>query len=240
MTESIYYGKSSRNRAAPVTRKVRVLIVDDHPLFRAGLRGLLQNESTLEVCGEVATAGEVFEQVRATCAELMTVDISLASGNGLDVIKQIRRYVPKMKILVLSMHEERTYAVRALNAGAHGYVCKQVAPEEILRAIHRVRQEEIYLSDAMQQQLLNRGLHSARLSNETPTDLLSDRELEVFRLIGLGRSTQQIADKLCLAPTTIETYRARLKTKLHLASSVELTQQALLWMIQEGAVSGRG
>lgn len=233
MTEPSYYSKLSRNRAQRVAWKVRVLIVDDHPLFRAGLKDLLQNESTLEVCGEAADASEVLEQVRATRAELVTVDISLASGNGLDVIKQIRRHAPEIKTLVLSMHEDRTYAVRALNAGALGYVCKQVAPEEILRAISKVRAGGIYLSDAMLQRLLHHNVGSAQSVSQIPTDVLSDRELEVFRLIGLGRSTQQIAAELCLAQTTIETYRARLKAKLSLASSNELTRQALLWMLRE-------
>lgn len=211
---------------------VRVLIVDDHPLFRDGLKDLLEGEPNLEICGEAADVGEALEQVRATCVNLVTVDISLASGSGIELVRQIKRVAPNTLVLVVSMYDDRLYAMRALKAGALGYLSKQASPGEILRAVRTVSAGRVFLGEEMMQRLLRRKAGLSQAEGAHGLDSLSDRELEVFRLIGLGYTTKQIACELSLAMTTIETYRERLKSKLALASSTELTRQATLWMLQ--------
>ena len=225
--------RSNSNQAGSAAASpARVLIVDDHPLFRDGLRELLQGEPNLQVCGEAADLGGALEQIRATCATLATVDISLGSASGLELVKRIKRIAPNTSVLVVSMYDDRLYALRALEAGARGYLSKQASPGEILRALRTVRDGCIYLSEEMTQRLLHRKAGLFKAGGEDALESLSDRELEVFRLIGLGYGTRQIACELNVAVTTIETYRERLKTKLALASSAELTHQATLWVLQ--------
>lgn len=227
--------RSNSNQAgspAAAASPVRVLIVDDHPLFRDGLRELLLGEPNLQVCGEAADVGGALEQIRTTCATLVTVDISLGSASGIELVKRIKRIAPTTLILVVSMYDDRLYALRALEAGARGYLSKQASPGEILRAVRTVCDGCVYLSEEMTQRLLHRKAGLLKAGGEDALESLSDRELEVFRLIGLGYGTRQIACELNVAMTTVETYRERLKTKLTLGSSAELTHQATLWVLQ--------
>jgi DNA-binding NarL/FixJ family response regulator len=210
----------------------RTLIVDDHPLFRSGLRELLENEPGIDICGEAESEDEAFELFRQTDADLASVDISLASGHGLDLIARIKKVKPSVVVLVLSMFDDRVYAERALATGAAGYICKQATNEELISAFRTVRQGEVYLSEDIFQQVLQRKLAHKRTADKPQSEQLSRRELQIFTMIGQGRSTHQIADELHLAISTVETYRERLKSKLGLASGAELIRHAILWGTQ--------
>jgi DNA-binding NarL/FixJ family response regulator len=210
----------------------RTLIVDDHELFRDGLRELLQNEPDVEICGEAMHEDEAFKQFVDTEPDLVIVDISLASGHGLNLTSRIKKASPTATVVVLSMYDDRVYAERALAAGASGYICKQSTNKEIVDAIRAVRNGEIYLQESILQRILKQKVRGKQAIKGSESEQLSDRELEIFTLIGRGRSTHQIADELRLAISTVETYRERLKTKLNLASGSELTRYAILWVMQ--------
>ncbi|HEX4415472.1 MAG TPA: response regulator transcription factor [Lacipirellulaceae bacterium] len=209
----------------------RTLIVDDHPLFRHGLRELLKNEPDLEFCGEAESEDQAFKLFCSTQFDLVTVDISLQSGQGLNLVSRIKANKPSVSILVMSMFDDRVYAERALAAGASGYVCKQSTNQEIIDVIRTVRSGSIYVrQDILERIALKKVGRKSSLSLEN--DQLSDRELEVFTLIGQGRTTQAIAKELRLAVSTVETYRERLKSKLNLDTGTELTRRAILWVLQ--------
>jgi DNA-binding NarL/FixJ family response regulator len=209
-----------------------VLVVDDHPLFRAGLRELLENEPGLEICGEAENEEEAFKLFEETDADLVTVDISLASGHGLNLVKRIKKAKPTTIVLVVSMFDDRVYAERALDAGALGYVCKQSPNSELVAALRSVRDGEVYLHDSIFKQILQRKVAGKEPAGGAKYSDLSGRELQIFTLIGQGRTTHEIAKELHLAVSTVETYRERLKTKLGLSSGAELTRQAILWVMQ--------
>jgi DNA-binding NarL/FixJ family response regulator len=213
------------------SRPWRTLIVDDHQVFRNGLKDLLENEPDVEVCGEAESEQEALEKLRATEADLVTVDLSLSSGHGLNLVRQIKKEKPQTIVLVLSMFDERIYAERALDAGASGYLCKQAACEEITRALRTVRGGDLYLSEEVLQRVLRRNLGSVKAPALPDEHQLSDRELEILALIGRGRTTQQISESLHVAVSTVETYRERIKSKLHLESGAELTRYAIHWAI---------
>jgi len=211
----------------------RILIVDDHALLREGLKELLNGESHLEVCGEAAGEAEAMDLVRSTKPALVVVDIALEQGNGLDLIKRITAHDPSIRTIVCSMYDESLYAERALRAGASGYVNKQAPAQTILAAITDVLAGEIFLSSHLTQRLVRRA--SGRLDQpaKTPIETLSDRELQVFGLIGQGLATGQIAEKLHLSARTVETYRERLKAKLNLKHAAELNRDAAqFWLLQ--------
>lgn len=217
----------------PGMKVARILLVDDHPIVRHGLTQLINHEPDLEVCGEARSCRETLKQLDATQPDVVIIDISLQGGNGIDVIKEIKSRANKVKMLVASMHDENVYAERALRAGAMGYVNKHEAVDEIVGAIRRVLQNKVYLSENMANRVLNRVVHREDTS-PSPIDCLTDRELEVFRLIGQGVTTKQIANQLCLSVKTVETYRHRMKAKLSLASGNELTVHAAQWIMEEG------
>jgi DNA-binding NarL/FixJ family response regulator len=219
--------------SAQTGRKVwRTLLVDDHELFRDGLRELLENEPDIEICGEAESEEDAYQQFQAVGADLVIVDINLASGQGLELASRIKALRPVAIVLVLSMYDDRVYAERALAAGASGYVCKQSTNNEIMDAVRTVKNGQIYVRDEILQRILSQkvGKKPAPLGRES--DQLSDRELQVFTMIGKGRTTHSIAAELHLAVSTVETYRERLKTKLNLESGAELTRRAILWVIQ--------
>ncbi len=213
------------------TRSHRVLIVDDHELLRDGLRIMLSNQPDLELCGEASEEGEAVRLIRELHPDLVVVDIELKSGNGIDLIKQIRVCEPAARIVVYSMHEERLYGERAHCAGANGYVNKQDPATTILKAIRRVLDRKMYCSDELVDRVLQRVQEGEDIQ-QSPVESLSDRELEVFRLLGQGAGTREIANKLCLSTNTVNTYRERLKLKLNLDTGVELAHRATKWMLE--------
>jgi DNA-binding NarL/FixJ family response regulator len=222
-----------QTKAAPVPRKngkARVLLIDDHAILRQGLAQLINQETDMTVCGEAEEAPKGFESVGALKPDVAVVDISLKGGNGLELIKNIKASHPDLPILVLSMHDESLYAERALRAGSLGYVMKEEAAGTVLIAIRKVLKGEVVLSDKMQARLLHQLVNGRMKPGGSPIDTLSDRELEVFRMIGEGRSTRQIAEELHLSVRTVEAYREYIKEKLNLRNATELVQQAFQWV----------
>jgi DNA-binding NarL/FixJ family response regulator len=216
------------------TAKRTVFIVDDHPLLRQGLALLINRESDLAVCGEAQDAQTAMLAIMRCQPDILIVDISLNGPDGLDLLKSIRNSYPDLPVLILSMHDEATYAERALRAHANGYIMKQEATEKVLVAVRRILNGEVYLSDRIANKMLQQYVGGGS-ALQSRLSALSDRELEVFRSIGEGRSTRQIADELRLSVKTVETYQAHLKEKLALRSGRELIQHAIQWKINEGA-----
>jgi DNA-binding NarL/FixJ family response regulator len=217
------------------TSKNSVFIVDDHPLLRQGLALLINREDDLIVCGEAEEAQAAMQSIPQCRPDVMIVDISLNGPDGLELLKSIRSLYPDLPVLILSMHDEATYAERALRARANGYIMKHEATEKVLVAVRRILNGEIYLSDRMANKMLKQYICGAPTALQSRLSTLSDRELEVFRSIGEGRSTRQIAADLRLSVKTVETYQAHLKEKLALRSGRELIRHAIQWKINEGA-----
>jgi DNA-binding NarL/FixJ family response regulator len=208
----------------------RLLLVDDHPAFRQGVRSLLHGfRNEFLVCGEAECAAGAMTQLREQRPDMVLLDVTLPGANGIELIKMMRAEVPRLPILVLSMHEESVYAVRALRAGAQGYIAKTDAMENIVTALRRVGAGKIYVSPALAEQLIFRAIESIQAGKGSPVDNLSDRELEVLEHLGRGRSTRDIADVLRLSVKTVETHRARLKEKLHLPDQVQVVRFAMDW-----------
>jgi len=212
----------------------RILLVDDHPLVREGLAARFASQPDLEICGEAAGVAEAIGQVKATNPHLVIVDLQLAEGHGLDLIKEIHHRFPAVKILVVSAYDESLYAERALRAGAHGFINKREMQENILDALRTVLRGERYLSAKMTQQLVGQVIGGKAGHKGDPVHQLSDRELEVFELIGQGKSTSEIAQQLHRSIHTIETHREKIRHKLNLKSSVELMHRAVQWVLESG------
>jgi DNA-binding NarL/FixJ family response regulator len=208
--------------------RMRVLIIDDHPMIRRGLRDMLDDDPVVEVCGEAADTAEALEQVRKLRPDLAIIDVSLPSGSGVELAKQIRALNRGIRMLFLSMHDDAVFAERALRAGALGYVNKVRPGAELLEAVHKVARGEIALSPPMADRLMRRAVGAAP-EPAGGVGSLTDRELEVFELIGRGLSTRAIADRLCLSVKTIETHREHMKTKLGVGSGAELNHLAAQW-----------
>jgi len=209
----------------------RILIVDDHPLVRSGFAQLIGDCPDLEVCCEAADMAEALRLVDDNPPDLAVIDLSLAGGSGLDLIERIKSRNPDILMLVASMHDETLYAERVLAAGARGYINKQEAQENIIRAIRQVLAGKVYLSQAMTERLLN-GLVDTR-DEKRDIERLSNRELQVFELIGQGVPVSQIASQLNLSIKTIETHQANIKKKLGLGSAHELNQRAIRWVMEQ-------
>jgi DNA-binding NarL/FixJ family response regulator len=225
--------KAARSKTAPSkgeSREMRrIVIVDDHPLFRKGLEQLIHNTGDgLTVCGEAGTAAEAMSVIRKMKPDLAIVDVSLPGANGIELIKNIRAEFQKLPILVLSMHDESLYAIRALKAGAQGYVMKEEAQENVINAIREVFAGRPYLSRQMSAKLITS--FSQGINEQSPADKLSDRELEILELIGKGRDVHEIAEALHLSPKTVETHRAHIKEKLDLKNAREVARFALQWI----------
>jgi DNA-binding NarL/FixJ family response regulator len=208
-------------------KKKTVFIVDDHPLLRQGLALLINREQDLMVCGEAEEAQTAMTEIAQKKPDILIADISLNGPDGLDLLKNLRTQYSSLPVLILSMHDESIYAERALRARANGYIMKQEATEKVLVAVRRILGGDIYLSDRMANKLLHQYISGTAADMKTQLSALSDRELEVFRLIGEGRSTRQIAEKLHLSIKTVETYQAHIKEKLSLQSGRELVQHAI-------------
>lgn len=208
-------------------KKSRVFLVDDHPIVQQALADMLNHEVNLEVCGTTTSARRALEQIEKLQPDLVILDLVLQGANGIELLKDIRVRYPKQLVLMLSMHDESVYAFRALRAGAAGYIMKAEATEKLLVAVRQVLEGGVYLSEKMQKRVLDRMGTSKVPESFQPLDRLSDRELEVLRLLGQALSTRQIANELHLSVKTIESHRAHLKQKLNLKTGAELIQYAL-------------
>jgi DNA-binding NarL/FixJ family response regulator len=209
------------------SRKTRIFLVDDHPVVRIGLKELINQKPDLLVCGEAESAEAALQAILSLHPDLAIVDLSLQGAGGLGLIKDLKIRHPKLPVLVLSMHEESLYAERALRAGARGYVMKREARTQLESAIRRTVGGKIYLSKRMSDRLLELVTGPVQAKKGQPLEQLSDRELEVFEMIGRGKGTSEIAKLLHLSVKTIEGYRANIKTKLGLKSALELVRYAL-------------
>lgn len=221
-------------RPAPDTQRARILIVDDHPLVRSGLKLLIDCEPDLAVCGEAANANEAMRLLESQKPDLLIVDLSLKESSGLELIKRIKARSPEAKMLVSSMFEEALYAERVLSAGALGFVHKQEGMERVIEAIRCVLSGRVWLSSAMSERMLRRMTVSQPTSSQSPVHTLSDRELEVFEQIGRGRATKDIARQLHLSIKTVETHREKIKAKLGLKSAAELNRASFQWVADQG------
>ncbi len=207
----------------------RIVIVDDHPLFRKGLEQLINSsDNAFKICGEAGDAAEGMSVIRQLKPDLAIVDLSLPGANGIELIKNIRAEFQKLPILILSMHDESLYALRALRAGAQGYVMKQEALENVINAIREVLAGRPYLSHDMSSKLITNFASGNNQAN--PTDKLSDRELEILELIGKGRDVREIAQALHISTKTVETHRAHIKEKLNLKNARQVTRFAVQWL----------
>lgn len=228
MSEGRNMAYNRRNRALD---KIKVVIVDDHPVVRQGLSQLISQDDAFLVCAEAEDARTGFEAVKTHRPDIAIIDISLKDISGIELIKWVKGLDFPVAMLVISMHDESVYAERALKAGAHGYLMKQESPDKIIEAINRVLRGDIYVSDPIAKRMIRHAV-SGRAGTVSPVDALSDRELEVFQMIGKGLKPKQIAGKLNLSIKTIETYQSNIKEKLLLGSAGDLAQFAVSWMKQ--------
>jgi len=212
-----------------MTQKIKVLIVDDHPLVREGLVNLISQEADLQICGEAGNEPQALELIRTAQPHVAIVDISLESGSGIELIKSIKAMFPSVTVLVLSMHDESLYAERALRAGARGYVMKREAAKKVIQGIRSVLAGQLYVSDKIAAQMAEKFVEGGPAATASPIEQLSNRELEVFQLLGLGHNTRQIADHLHVGFKTVQAYCARIKEKLKLANATELLREAIRW-----------
>src|ERR1700733_1904214 len=215
-----------KSQAQAVTKK-RILVVDDHPIVRQGLALMVNREADLVVCGEAEEAMGALLVLASAKPDVLIVDISLNGPDGLDLLKSIRTTHPTLPVLILSMHDESIYAERALRAGANGYIMKQEATENVLVAVRRILSGEIYVSARIANQMLKHYITGSGTLRSSSIFDLSDRELEVFRLIGEGHGTRQIAEELHISVKTVESYQAHIKEKLSLRNARELVQRAI-------------
>jgi DNA-binding NarL/FixJ family response regulator len=216
--------------------KIRVFVVDDHPIVRQGLSQLINREPDLSVCGEAEDARTALDALGPAKPDIVIVDVSLDGPDGIELLKTIRSRDSKLPVLMLSMHDESLYAERALRAGANGYIMKQEATERVLIAIRQILSGEVYVSDRMSQKMMQQFIHRSGPAMSSPMAELTDRELEVFRLIGHGHGTRQIAEELHLSVKTVESYYAHIKEKLTLKNARELVQHAVQWVASQGQV----
>lgn len=210
--------------------KKRLFLVEDHPVTREGFAQLINYQPDLTVCGQADTAKLALAGIQAARPHLAIVDISLSESSGLDLIKDLKCHHPDLPVLVLSTHDEALYAERALRAGARGYVMKQAPTSEVMKAIRTVLTGELYLSDPMRSRLVRQQFDGSKPSGRAELDGLSDRELQVFELLGHGHTTRRIATRLHVSVSTVETHRAHLKQKLRLVDAVQLVRRAVEWV----------
>ena len=220
---------TAKKRPAPATAK-RILIVDDHPMMRQGLAQLIGNEPDLIVCCEAENAHQALDAIQNQAPDLVLADITLPDKSGIELIKDIQAMYPGLAVLVISMHDESLYAERVLRAGGRGYIMKQEGGRKLLEAIRHVLTGQIYVSEKMSAKILEIFSGRRLEASKSPVENLTDREFEVFQLIGQGKGTRQIAEKLHLSVKTVEVHRVNVKAKLKLESSSELIRFAVRWV----------
>ncbi len=216
----------------------RVLIVDDHPIVRQGLRRIMENEDDLNVCGEVETARDARTAIKQLSPDVIIADISLKQSDGIELVRDVRAHYPQLPILVLSMHDESIYAERMLSAGANGYIMKQAASEQFLISLRRVLDGGIYVSEAVGNNMIQKFAAGGSYVSANPIDRLSNRELQILHMIGKGMSTRETAQTLNLSIKTVESHRQRIKRKLNLHSGTQLVQYAVNWFTGREARDG--
>jgi len=211
-----------------MAQKIKILLVDDHPLVREGLANLIHQQLDLEVCGEAASEPQALQMIASTGPDVAVVDITLENGSGLELIKNIKAMHPGVAMLALSMHDESLFAERALRAGARGYLMKREAAKKVIQGIRAVLAGQLFVSEKITAMMAERFVEG-RTTPSSPMAQLSDRELEVFQLLGRGQTTRQIADHLHVGFKTVQAYSARIKEKLQLANATELLRAAMQW-----------
>jgi DNA-binding NarL/FixJ family response regulator len=217
------------NPTVAAARKRRIFLVDDHPLVREGLANLINGQNDLVVCGEAEDSAGAMTGIAKTRPDIALVDISLKNESGLELVKNLESQFPLVALIVLSMHDEALYAERALRAGARGYVMKRESTKSVLSSIHRVLEGGVYVSERVVNSMARRFRSSPKGAESSPVERLSDRELEIFRLLGQGRTTAQIAEDLHLSLKTVQAYCARAKEKFGVSSLGELLRAAIRW-----------
>jgi DNA-binding NarL/FixJ family response regulator len=217
----------------PFQAASRIIVVDDHPLMRDGLIMRISSQEDMSVCGEAATEDDALELVKQLGPDLVIIDISLKKGNGIELVKRIRLYDPSIRMLVVSTFQESLYAERALRAGALGYLNKQESNEKLIEAVRTVLRGERFLSAEITQRLVAQALGKQNITQD-PIEMLTDRELEIFKLIGAGATTSAIAEQLFLSTHTVDTHRENIKRKLGAKSGADLNRQAIQSMLESG------
>jgi DNA-binding NarL/FixJ family response regulator len=210
----------------------RILIVDDHPLVRQGLIGLISTQPDFEVCGEASGIAEALQLAEKTDPDVAIIDITLEDGSGIELIKDLKERHPGLKLLVVTMHDELVFAERALRAGAMGYVNKQEISRTIISAVREILKGKLYLSQRTTDRMVRLAVGSKPLLGQSPIERLTDREIEIFEMIGQGLTSRQIAGKLELSPKTVDAHRERIKQRLELKNVTELTKHAVQWVLE--------
>jgi len=226
---------TARKKSSTARNKKRILIIDDHPMMRQGLAQLIGAEADLTVCGESENAGQALDAIRAVEPDLVLADISLPDKSGLELIKDFQSVRPGLPVLVISMHDESLYAERVLRAGGRGYIMKQEGGKKLMEAIRQVLGGQIYVSEKMSAKIVETFSGQRTAASSSPVEKLTDREFEVFQLIGQGKSTKEIATGLHLSAKTVEVHRINIKQKLNLKSAPELIRYAVRWIETESA-----
>jgi DNA-binding NarL/FixJ family response regulator len=225
----LYPNPMNSSPSKTVMRKSRVFIVDDHPLVREGLTNLINGQNDLNVCGEAKDSAQAIHRIAKAQPDVALIDISLTNESGLELVKHLGRQFPLVALIVLSMHDEALYAERALRAGARGYVMKHQTSKSVLASIRRVLEGGVYVSERIVNKMALRLTSSGRAVASSPVERLSDRELEIFRLLGRGRTPSEIAGDLNLSLKTVQAYCARAKEKFGVTSLTELLRAAMRW-----------
>jgi len=223
-----------KTSSAKTLFRKRIMLVDDHPMTRAGLEQIINKQTDIEVCCQAGDPAEAFRSLSAAKPDLIITDITMPGRSGFEFIKDILAFYEDLPILVLTMHDELIYAERALRAGARGYIMKEAGGEKLLGAIRQVLSGRVYVSEQMSASLLDSMSGHRPRGSDSPIKKLSDREFEVFQLIGQGKSTNDIAKQLHLSPKTVDVHRAHIKEKLQLADALSLVRHAVRWVETEG------